>query len=265
MKNIDLFKGEKLFGDNFSESEIEAWFNEEEEGYSGLISNENRNYPYHVLNSVFGFKYFSKNKIFKSALGIGSAFGHEFVPISTRIKQITILEPSSNLMSNYIGQIKPIYIKPNINGVIPFPENNFDLILCFGTLHHIPNVSFVLSEMVRVLEPGGYLLIREPISTMGDWRKARPGLTKNERGIPVSFFESKFANLNVRIIKKSFCETIFLYKLFNKIFKREKPIIFYYFDKFISIILSWNIYYHRDKLIKKIAPGSVFYVIQKKS
>lgn len=42
-----------------------------------------------------------------------------------------------------------------MDGSIDFPDNFFDLILCFATLHHIPNVTFVISELFRTLRGGG--------------------------------------------------------------------------------------------------------------
>lgn len=113
--------------------------------------------------------------IFKNVLGFGSAWGNEFEPICNMIGNLTIIEPSDNLVNNKIGNLTPKYIKPSIDGKLPFSNNSFDLITCFGTLHHIPNVSFVISELIRVLKKDGYLLLREPIISMGDWRKPEMG------------------------------------------------------------------------------------------
>lgn len=77
-----------------------------------------------------------------------------------------------------LEEIRPNYIKSNISGKIDLPDNTYDLITAFSVLHHILNVSFVLSELFRVLNYNGYLLIREPIHSMGNWNNQRPGLTK---------------------------------------------------------------------------------------
>ena len=181
------FKGEIIYGDNFDVDEIKNWFEMEEEGYSSLETIEledlNKNiYHYHQLNKSYGFNYIDSIKSFQNVLGIGSATGIEFEPIIEKIEKLYILEPSDVLRENKIKTLDIHYEKPTINGEINFENNKFDLITSFGVLHHIPNVSFVMSEIYRVLNNGGVFLFREPIVSMGDWRENRPGLTKNERG-----------------------------------------------------------------------------------
>jgi ubiquinone/menaquinone biosynthesis C-methylase UbiE len=42
---------------------------------------------------------------------------------------------------------------------LPFPTASFDLVVCLGVLHHIPDTQGALKELVRVLKPGGFLLV----------------------------------------------------------------------------------------------------------
>lgn len=263
----EYFSGKELYGNDFSPTEIEEWYRLEEEGYANLISNDTGvyTYNYHNLNKVFGYDNIKDTHHFAAALGIGSAFGEEFLPLvdENRIGEITILEPSEKLRNQFLGTVKVNYVKPLFDGRMAFEDNQFDLITCFGTLHHIPNVSFVLNEMARVLKPGGYMLIREPINTMGDWRQPRTGLTASERGIPHHFFDKEFDKLKLTVVKKTFCESLFFYKLLNKISPLKYTSNFYKFDGLISKLFAWNIHYHRTNPLQKIAPGSVFYVLKK--
>lgn len=45
--------------------------------------------------------------------------------------------------------------------VLPFPDNHFALITCLQVLHHAKNPRALITEMKRVLKPGGALLLRE--------------------------------------------------------------------------------------------------------
>lgn len=43
----------------------------------------------------------------------------------------------------------------------PYNNNNFCLITCFNVLHHVREPNYIVSEIYRVLAPGGYLIIKE--------------------------------------------------------------------------------------------------------
>ena len=44
---------------------------------------------------------------------------------------------------------------------LKFQDNCFDLVLCWGVLMHIPEIEQALNELIRVVRPGGYLVISE--------------------------------------------------------------------------------------------------------
>jgi SAM-dependent methyltransferase len=268
------FKGEIIYGDNFTTDEIKNWFEKEKEGYSRLGTNEledlnNNIYHYHQLNKEYGFKYLNDLNDFQNVLGVGSATGIEFEPIVGKIKKLYILEPSEELRANKLKALEINYEAPSINGKINFEGNKFDLITSFGVLNHIPNVSFVMSEISRVLKTGGILLLREPIVSMGDWREERHGLTKNERGIPIKAFKQIILQNNLEILAENYCFTLTtpLNRIFLKFFRNP---IYYYkiyilFDKILSKIFRFNIKYHPSNKFDKIYPQNVFFVLKKKS
>ncbi|RIK10342.1 MAG: hypothetical protein DCC49_03480 [Acidobacteria bacterium] len=45
---------------------------------------------------------------------------------------------------------------------LPHPADTFDLVICNGALCHMPGLDVVVSEIARVLRPGGSYLGREP-------------------------------------------------------------------------------------------------------
>jgi hypothetical protein len=131
-------------------------------------------------------------------------------------------------------------------------------------MHHIPNVSHVMSECFRCLDNGGIMLFREPILSMGDWTKPRAGLTKRERGIPPALLNKMMLDTGFEIMHKSFCIFPFLPQLSNKIgISAYNNYFMTFIDMIVSQAFSWNIKYHRTKFFEKIAPGSVFYVLKK--
>ena len=265
----EYFSGKKLYGDDFTLKQIKQWYDEEEDAYANLakLNGEEDEYIYHELNKFYAFNKL-KGHYFKNALGFGSAYGHEFIPIIDQIGHLTIIEPSEKLKSEVIGHLKPLYVKPELSGKIPFESNTFDLITCFGVLHHICNVSFVLTELIRVLAPGGYLIIREPIISMGDWRFPRPGLTKNERGIPGHIFLEVFKANEVEIISKHYMLTLHYQfsTMYYRLFKRSilKNRIYLIFDKYLSLFTRWNLHYHAQNRWQRIAPNNIMFVVRKK-
>jgi len=264
----EFYSGKKLYGDDFTIEEIKNWFDHEAEAYANLSANNPINnvnetvYGYHALNVLHGYRHLKlKNNLI--CLGIGAAYGAEFIPIQQHIKEISIVEPSDQLIAGHLGNIPLNYKKPNISGVLDFPTDTFDLITCFGTLHHIPNVSFVISELARVLKPNGILLIREPIISMGEWGTYRKGLTKYERGIPLSIFRNIFRTNNIKIIKETPCFTMTF--LLQKIFKRTlyDSTLYMKFDAILSRIFLFNYHYHAKNKLQRIAPSNVFYILSK--
>lgn len=48
---------------------------------------------------------------------------------------------------------------------IPYPDNTFDVIFCNHVLEHVPDDRKAMSEILRVLKPGGWASLQVPLST----------------------------------------------------------------------------------------------------
>ncbi len=266
----DYFLGRKLYGDDFSAEEIMIWYDAESEGYADKLRKTNTplddsRYLYYHLQYQCGFAHLPADLAFDRVLGFGSAFGYEFKPIASRVKRLTIVEPSELFTADTVFGIPADYIKPAVTGELPFEDDTFDLTTCFGVLHHIPNVSKVLSQLARCMRRGGWLLVREPICSQGDWRRPRPALTANERGIPLNLFRAIIGAAGLEVY-------------------REHPIVFRPFikavetmglghpyrssvgtaiDRRLARLFAFNHRYHPTRLFQKFTPMAIFYVLRK--
>ena len=64
---------------------------------------------------------------------------------------------------------------------LPFDDGAFDNVLCWGVLMHIPEIETALSELCRVVAPGGRLVIGENSWKSFDCRFLRPSLRLAKR------------------------------------------------------------------------------------
>lgn len=65
-------------------------------------------------------------------------------------------------------------IKPMENGSIPFPSESFDFVVNNQVLEHVEDIDSVLSEIHRVLKPGGQVLSLFPDKSV--WREGHCGI-----------------------------------------------------------------------------------------
>lgn len=261
------FSGSKLYGNDFSQDQIDAWFADEAEGYFNLTQATGEEakyaYGYHALNRRHGFSKLPQKR-FAHVLGVGSAYGDELTPILAHSDRVSILEPSDGFKSTVLNGVPVSYVKPVASGDMPFDSDSLDLITCLGVLHHIPNVSKVVNEFYRVLTPGGYALVREPIISMGDWRKPRSGLTKRERGIPLAVLRGFVEQAGFKVVHERKCVFSLTSRLRHviagSVFNNEAVVAL---DAWLSTLPIWPKVYHARNAVEKLRPTAVYYVLQK--
>lgn len=271
MRNTDhdieaALRGERLHGDDFELGELERWYEDERAAYfqlSGADQGTTSAYPYHGLNIEHCYRHLPSSSQL-DVLGFGSAHGHELLPIIDRCRSVTIVESAPGFAQEKLGNVPVSYVEPRVDGTLPFPAASFDVVTCFGVLHHVANVSFVVSEFYRCLRPGGYALIREPSVSMGDWRHPRPGLTKRERGIPVRIFRNIVETAGFEIEVEQRC----VFSLSSKLGALLRAPLFgsrqfCRIDGLISSLPFWSNRYHATQRRQKVRPTAIAYVLRR--
>jgi SAM-dependent methyltransferase len=259
------FSGEQLYGDDFTPEEIRRWYGDEAEGYAqleeGLKAKEK--YSFHALNRYYGFRHLAGVQ-HRRILGLGSASGEELRPVLPVASRVVIVEPSDAFVRQEIDGVPVTYVKPRPDGVLPFEDGSFDLVTCFSALHHIPNVTAVVREVSRCMSKGGQMLLREPVTSMGDWRVPRKGLTKHERGFPEAILRRILLEAGLAINREHVCmfsvigmlAPLFGIAPYNSSFIVQV-------DRALCALSRWNMTYHREAMWRKFAPWSVFLVLEK--
>lgn len=252
------FAGTELYGDDFDLSSITDWYKDEETAYY-CLTHSFTEYEYYAFNDYYAFSKLRK-KQFDTCLAFGCANGDDVSPLAGCVARYVALEPAEKWWTDRIGGKPAQYIKPNINGSIPLADGVVDVAICLGVLHHIPNVSYVVSEISRVLRPNGVLVLREPIFSMGDWRGKRKGLTPRERGIPMRIIEKTLVNSGFQIETQKLCmmpttpRIARLFGITNAFNSRSMVLI----DRVMSVMMGWNVRYHRRNVFEKLAPTSLY-------
>lgn len=264
-----LLDESRIWGDHFTDEQVAQWVQDEREAYAELsldtlAATSRRSYPYSELNHYYGFSRLTSRDEFEHVLGLGAADGAELDSISRQTKRFTIVEPTERFDRQAIGGTAARYIRASVTGDLQVNSNSVDLVTCFGVLHHVARVSHLLTEIGRVLRPGGAGLIREPIVSMGDWRQARTGLTERERGIPLTAFEHAIISSGLQIESLHLC----MFSLTRHLGRllRVEPYNHRWLvrvDKGLSRLTRPLYRYHATHMWQKIRPTSVFVIVKK--
>lgn len=94
-------------------------------------------------------------------LEIGAGTGRIAKHYGLAVHDLTLLDPAENMLKRAI-ELLP-HAKPVIgfSEEMDFPDNTFDKIVCYDTLHHWQNQVKGLREAYRVLKPGGFIILME--------------------------------------------------------------------------------------------------------
>src|SRR5262245_5535021 len=88
---------------------------------------------------------------------------------------------------------------------LPFPEATFDVVCCRAAFHHFPRPARILGEMVRVVRPGGRVMIADMLGSEDPEKAAYHDRIEqlcdptHVRALPPSSFDQLFADAGVEV------------------------------------------------------------------
>lgn len=263
-------RGDELYGDDFTAEQIERWFRDESEGYSEMSgeSLDPANYGYRELNRRTLLRHIPPDRRFRHALGFGSGYGAELAPLARQIDRLTIVEAGKGYGRDSALLMPTTVIPAQPSGDLALGDASVDLVTCFGVLQYIPNVSHVLGEFARVLELGGLLLLREPVTSLGgDWGTSRPGsgLMPHTRGVPRAYFRRQLAGHGFvveREMLSTFPPVRMLWKLGPVPYNSRALTSI---DLALCRVLAPRLRYHAVSRWQKIRPGGISIVARRAS
>lgn len=115
----------------------------------------------YVIDQILKGRYKKGDKILDAGCGSGRNLKW-FYKNGFKISGIDLDENRLEIARNLYPDLASNFIKGEL-GSLPYPENQFDHVLCCAVLHFAENKAHfqkMFSELIRVLKPGGSLLIR---------------------------------------------------------------------------------------------------------
>jgi SAM-dependent methyltransferase len=250
-------------GDDFTDEQIFEWFTDEQSAYLDISSQAQERPEYDALNEMTLFRHVRGRK-FGTCIAFGAARGLDIEPLAPLVERFVVVEPAHGFWRDSIGGRPAEYREPTPRGRMELPDGSADIAVCIGVLHHIPNVSDVLREAWRLLKPSGILLIREPTVSMGDQTQPRPGLTRNERGLPREWLLARLASIGFAVDEFTYCDFAPWARAMNYIgILPYQHRLTTRLDLMLGALMKWNAHYHRTSFVRKFAPASVAVVARK--
>jgi len=116
------------------------------------------------------------------ALDAACGTGRHSAYLAARGHKVIGIDSSTGMLTVARGKVLTGEFREGDLHRLPVPDQCVDLVVCALALSHVPDVAPVLAEFVRVLRPGGHLVISDSRAMLGNI--AAPIIKSNRDGIP---------------------------------------------------------------------------------
>ncbi len=152
-------KRTKISSPDKDENFYESFFTENDEKVFSNNSDPRRSYKGEIMRSVVEEEVNKGGKV----LDVGCGTGDNLAYISSDNMEfygIEYAKSTAQIAERTIGDKAKIYVASATE--IPFKDKHFDLLLCMEVLEHIDDHELAMDEIIRVLKPGGRLMMSVP-------------------------------------------------------------------------------------------------------
>jgi ubiquinone/menaquinone biosynthesis C-methylase UbiE len=190
-----------------------------------------------------------EDRILEIGCGIGTIV-HE---LSKKGHNIIGIDISSEAIEYGKKKYGDIHLEVQAAEILPYENESFDVVLSFDLFEHIAEIDKHISEVRRVLHPGGYYLFQTPnrysniiYETLWtkslQWRRYHPSLHSPgqlRRRMARHGFETRFVKMNPinKFTEKKLLKLGMLGKILRRINFRRMP-----------LVLQTNLYVIADKI-----------------
>ena len=111
------------------------------------------------MHNAFKFGDFSGKLVLEIGCGAGIDSA-EFARNGARVISTDLTRTGTELTRDLLKESSlPSMVIQSDAKVLPFKDNTFDCVYSFGVLHHFPEIEAALTEIHRVLKPGGQVMV----------------------------------------------------------------------------------------------------------
>ncbi|MDE5780444.1 MAG: class I SAM-dependent methyltransferase [Lachnospiraceae bacterium] len=159
--------------------------------YSGDFYNKQTQDEQHLKRILEFLPFKADMKI----LDLGTGSGYLSFPIAKKYSNISII--GLDIVEKALEANRTKAREENIrnisfityNGIdFPFADNEFDMVISRYALHHFPDIQKSISEVSRVIKPGGFLFISDPTPNVNDTSRFVDGYMQLKKDGHIKFY-----------------------------------------------------------------------------